>query len=601
MIKVKFHKQVNRIAVAYANLLFVTLILTSIGCKDSQTQQENLNAAQSTNATDPAMSQTASQVAASTKGAATKAFIPKSSEVMEKLGLNDLAIEEKQVDPKIAIANEKEENRKRNAVLDRQRRWIQAQELPREVWEVQYLGNKPVGYTHERTKGSAIGNDGILRIESSALMRISKAKEKLEQRLNLTSVEQFDGKLRSFEMEFIQGDKKEKTIGNVVLDRLRLQIEKNGGVQTRELPWRPEIGGPFAIMQSLRRRPMKPNETRELEMIDPLLGDVVAVTLVAGDYLSTPRLDGEQISMLEIRSTAVFDKQQQKTVLWVDEKGETQKSLASQIDIRSFRCEESMVARIRDAILIENKTSEPISLAGPTSGIESLPEVTFKITHTEGDAFRVIPQDEYQVLKSAAPFDITIRVERPPVLALDFNPLSEQKFLSDPSYRAGTPILQIDDMIIKRIADESLANESLGKNPVQRLVLGVGNWLATKTDFSPAMETASETARARRGSSNEHAILLAAVLRSQGIPSRVVTGLRFRPGSKPPALEYHAWTEFEYDKRWLAVDAMQPTGEVNSTYLRIAESAMSSFNPYEVMLQTFAVLPKLTFAIEGQK
>jgi hypothetical protein len=346
---------------------------------------------------------------------------------------------------------------------------------------------------------------------------------------------------------------------------------------------------------------MKPNETRELEMIDPLLGDIVEVTLVSGDYLNTPRLDGEQISMLEVRSTAVFDKQQQKTVLWVDEKGETQKSLASQIDIRSFRCEESMVARIRDAILMESKSSEPIPLAGQTSGIESLPEVMFKITHTEGDAFRVVPQDEYQVLKSAAPFDITIRVARPPVLTLDFKPVSEQKFITDPSYRGETPILQINDTIIKRIADESLANDSLGTNPVQRLVLGVGKWLATKTEFSPAMETASETARARRGSSNEHAILLAAVLRSQGIPSRVVTGLRFRPGSEPPALEYHAWTEFEYDKRWLAVDAMQPTGEVNSTYLRISESSMSSFNPYEVMLQTFAVLPKLTFAIEGQK
>jgi hypothetical protein len=115
------------------------------------------------------------------------------------------------------------------------------------------------------------------------------------------------------------------------------------------------------------------------------------------------------------------------------------------------------------------------------------------------------------------------------------------------------------------------------------------------------MESASETARARRGSSNEHAILLAAVLRSQGIPSRVVTGLRYRPGSKPAALEYHAWTEFEHDKRWLAVDATQPSGEVNSTYIRITESSMSSFNPYEAMLATFDVLPKLSFAIESQK
>jgi len=597
MIKTQIHTSGNLCLIVSFVFLFATLSVASIGCNKT-TPNENVS---NTNVEKTELADQISETGKSTAAPSTKTPPQKNSAVMEQLGLNDLAIEAKGIDPNIAIASEKEDNRKRNATLDRQRRWIQTQELPREVWEVQYLGNKPVGYTHERTKGSAIGNEGIVLIESSALMRILKAKEKLEQRLNITSVEQVDGKLRSFEMEFTQGDTKEKTTGTVVLDRLRLQIEKKGGLQVREIPWRIEIGGPFAIMQSLRRRPMKPNETRELEMIDPLLGDIVAVTLVAGDYLSTPRLDGEQISMLEVRSTAVFDKQQQKTVLWVDEKGETQKSLASQIDIRSFRCEESMFDRVRDAIFMENKTVRSITLAGQTNGFESLPDVIFNITYAEGDAFRVIPQDEYQVLKSASPFDVTIRISRPPILMQDFDPVSEQEFLSDPSYRGATPLLQINDTIIKRIADESLANESLGTNPLQRLVHGVGKWVSTKTDFIPAMETASETARARRGSSNEHAILLAAVLRTQGIPSRVVTGLRYRIGSEPPALEYHAWTEFENNKRWLAVDATQPSGEVDSTYIRITESAMSSFNPYEVMVPTFVILPKLTVAIESKK
>ena len=597
MIKTKVYPSANHRLVASFFFLFAALSVASNGCNRTNPNEKDSNIVGGK----PELADRISDTDPYTNSPSKKTSTQKSSVVMEQLGLNDLAIDAKEFDPEIAVTSEKQDNRKRNATLDQQHRWIQTQELPREVWEVQYLGNKPVGYIHERTKGSLIGDESILRIESSQLMRISKAKEKLEQRLNIASVEKIDGKLRSFEMEFAQGDTKEKTIGNIVLDRLRLQTEKKGVVQLREIPWRPEIGGPFAIMQTLRRRPMKPNETRELEMIDPLLGDIVAVTLVAGDYLSTPRLDGEHISMLEVRSTAVFDKQQQKTVLWVDEKGETQKSLASQIDVRSFRCEESMLGRVRDAIFMESKTAQPITLAGQANGIERFPDIIFKITHTEGDAFRVIPQDEYQVLISSAPFDVTIRVSRPPVLEQDFEPVSEQKFLSDPSYRGATPLLQINDTIIKRLADESLANESLGTNPVQRLLRGVEKWISTKIEFLPAMETASETARARRGSSNEHAILLAAVLRTQGIPSRVVSGLRYRLGSEPPAMEYHAWTEFENNKRWLAVDAMQPSGEVNSTYIRITESAMSSFNPYQVMLPTFAILPKLSFAIESQR
>jgi len=521
--------------------------------------------------------------------------------VMDKLGLNDIAITKEVVESKVALQKEKSKKRVLDDSSIPRRRWIQTSEVPRETWEVQYLGNTPVGFTHERVKGSAIGTDGTLRIESTSLMRVLKGNEKLNQKLEITSLEQVNGKLKSIELQFVQGEDIQKTTAIVTLDRMRIRTESKEGIRSRDIVWHPDTGGPFSIMQSLKRRPMKAGETRELDMFDPLLGGIVAVTLVAGDYVNTPKLEGEQISMLEIRSMAVFEKRQQQTLLWVDEKGESLKSYASRLDVRSFRCEESMAYRVRDSLRSDLKSPIDIPIKGDPTGIESMPELILRIGHKDGDGFRVIPQDEYQILQTVAPFDVTLRIARAPVLGSERKLDPNAVFVSDPSFRGPTPLLQSDDYVITRIAEESLVNEDLGKWPLERLVHGVATWMKEKTPFTPAMKTAAEAARAFRGSANEHAILLAAVIRTQGIPSRVVSGMRYRPGSSPPVMEYHAWTELEMGGRWIAVDATQPSGEVNSTYVRLTASSMSSYNPYEAMLPTLEILEKLTFTVESPK
>lgn len=519
---------------------------------------------------------------------------------LEKLGLSDLAVTGKPLGSELAEAIE---NKKRNLAdsLTRRRNWIQAQEIPRETWEVQYRGNTPIGYSFNRVKNSALGTEGILRIDSTSLLRISNDNENVTQQVKVSSVEQTDGKLRSIEMERIAGDITESLVATVALDRLRIRIENKDGLRSRDIPWRAEIGGPFTIIETLKGTPLKPGETRELDMLDPLLNRIVAVTLVAGDYVNSPKLDGEPVSMLEIRSNTVFENRELQTVFWVDEKGEILKTFTSQLDLRSFKCEESMAYRVRDSLLSDSRVPPKIEIKGDTQGIENLSQIFLRVGHKEGDTFRLVPHDEHQKIQTVAPFDVTYIVTRTPVLDNEFTLDPEQRFVSDPSYRGPTPLLQANDIVINRIAEKSLKNEELGAQPLKRLVHGVKGWIKEQTPFTPSMKTAAETARSFRGSANEYAILLAAVVRTQGIPSRVVSGVRCRPGSQPPVMEYHAWTEVEAHGTWVAVDATQPDGEINATYLRLTESSMSNYNPYEVMLPTLDLLDKLSFSIETPK
>ena len=69
-------------------------------------------------------------------------------------------------------------------------------------------------------------------------------------------------------------------------------------------------------------------------------------------------------------------------------------------------------------------------------------------------------------------------------------------------------------------------------------------------NLSTAFASASEVARTRIGDCSEHGVLLAAMLRADGIPARVAHGLVFVPGfgkKKQGAFGWHMWTQAMID------------------------------------------------------
>ena len=72
------------------------------------------------------------------------------------------------------------------------------------------------------------------------------------------------------------------------------------------------------------------------------------------------------------------------------------------------------------------------------------------------------------------------------------------------------------------------------------------SFYVTRKNFSVGFASASEVARKREGDCTEHGILLAALGRAMGIPSRVVSGLVYVDEFKgvEKAMVYHMWTQF---------------------------------------------------------
>lgn len=105
---------------------------------------------------------------------------------------------------------------------------------------------------------------------------------------------------------------------------------------------------------------------------------------------------------------------------------------------------------------------------------------------------------------------------------------------------------------------------ALGEGPrerAERLAALVHREIAAKS-LDTGFATASEVARTRTGDCTEHAVLLAALLRAEGIPSRVVSGLVYleEMAGARDVFGYHMWTQALIDGRWVDLDATAAPG-----------------------------------------
>ncbi len=94
-------------------------------------------------------------------------------------------------------------------------------------------------------------------------------------------------------------------------------------------------------------------------------------------------------------------------------------------------------------------------------------------------------------------------------------------------------------------------------------------------------DPASKVLVSHQGDCTEHAVLLAALARARGLPSRVVSGLVQinNWGGYEAVFGYHAWTEVWIDGQWLSLDAALQQAPADVSHIALNVSALNSSDP----------------------
>lgn len=125
-----------------------------------------------------------------------------------------------------------------------------------------------------------------------------------------------------------------------------------------------------------------------------------------------------------------------------------------------------------------------------------------------------------------------------------------------------------------------------------------------KKDMSVGFATATEVARTKVGDCTEHGVLLAALLRAAGIPSRVCSGLVAIPGRNGEVIfGYHMWTEGLYADDgtvcWHALDAaIDAKRPFDATHILFSTSSLQDEQTMNFMVAYAPLLNRLKVDIE---
>ncbi len=153
----------------------------------------------------------------------------------------------------------------------------------------------------------------------------------------------------------------------------------------------------------------------------------------------------------------------------------------------------------------------------------------------------------------------SVLADRDGAVVLQVDPAGTASGDPDEADLQPTRWLQSDDPAIRALARDAVGWRRDPARQMARLERRVREHITSKS-LRVGYASALETLQRREGDCTEHAVLLAALARSVGIPARVATGIAYTPslGERRHVFVPHAWVFAWIDGRWQGYDAALP-------------------------------------------
>ncbi len=177
--------------------------------------------------------------------------------------------------------------------------------------------------------------------------------------------------------------------------------------------------------------------------------------------------------------------------------------------------------------------------------------------------------------------------------------------LKNEAYTACSATLNCKDPEIKKIAAEAV--KGAGDSPLDKAkaIRAFVYKFINKKDLDVGFATATEVVRSHKGDCTEHGVLVAALLRANGIPSRVAAGLIYADqfaGGKD-IFAYHMWAQALVDVNgkptWVDVDGTLPNDRTfDATHIALAVASLADGDTQDSFMTLATMLGRLKIKVE---
>lgn len=461
----------------------------------------------------------------------------------------------------------------------------------KESWEAAYQGKQKIGFQRSLIDRVDANGQAVIHVRVDCKLSIKRFSDMAVMYMAVDSYETLDGRLYAIDSTMKMGGDANKTIGKLEAGgKFKITAQTPGKSTDQIIDWQPDVLGPYAHERLLREKPMKPGETRTYKTFLPEANQIATMTLKALQTESTAFPNGKPRDLLKVESTN--DKVPLNTTFWMDDKGDIVKTSTPFIGtvLETFRVNKS------EAVDEAGGEAADLGVASLVKPDRPIPRahnrdraVTYKLTFGEKKGADELPAASYQEILERKDNVVRINGHHSDPSKTESDKSPGEEFLSPNGF------LQSDNPKIRDAATTAIGNATTQWQKATR----IERWVhenVTQKDFTVGFATAGEVIETRRGDCTEHAVLLAAMCRAVGVPSRVAMGLVYLESSN--VFGYHMWAEVFINGDWIPLDGTLGQGGIGGGHIKLGDSSLKGASALSAFLPIFNVIGKLKIEVE---
>ncbi|MFN7449462.1 MAG: transglutaminase-like domain-containing protein [Pirellula sp.] len=463
--------------------------------------------------------------------------------------------------------------------------WSGELNLPYQVWEMTFVGNAPAGYSSRRVFAPT-NRDKNLKIELESTVHVQRAGKLVRQRLEVKSTELTNGKLVSISGSLVSGDIKREFVAINSDDVLTIEATTDGAKSRTEIKLDDNVRGPFAVEQSLIRKPLKSGEIRSIRYFDPMIGKVVESQLEGLDFNKSSTMLGPSMELLEVSVSNRDGNQVGKSKLWMNRDGRVIKTSFPELNLRVFQVEEKLAnefSKTSDLQFVPSLTC-PLELGSNgdtyTAALSQNDSIVYRLTHVTEDPTPIVSKKTNQRVRSvptARTCDITLfRVDKnkdlPVGIEREINPSKAAKLTSDWCDTESSIAADFFDSFRSGLTEEATKDKFLTVEHFRQAIMQRYETI----EFDREIRKLPQISRAKKLDGFEHALLFASMCRKSGIPARIAIGMVYNQDGSTPQMRLHGWVEYFVKDRWYPADSSQSSTKAELDRIKIRDSHADS-------------------------
>lgn len=446
-------------------------------------------------------------------------------------------------------------------------------------WYAVMMAGAKSGHMHNTFERTERDGKEIIRTKTDMTMIAGRGEVQIQVNMLQTTEETLDGEPLRFTSKQTMAKVATVTQGTFSNGKVRI-VEKQFGffptdAKTYDLPKGAKMS--WGAYREQIAHGLDPGSKFEISIYEPTLApDKLITTQVEVHEKESLDLFGRKVDgirttqKMQLPGTALGE-MNLSTTTWLTEEGEVLKMRMSimNIDVDLVACSKAVALSKNDPADLMTDT-----LIRATGDADS-DAATMRFRLEWDQDMPAMPETDMQkVVKREDKSAVLVNTRYSARPKTPGKPLTDEE---KERYLAATSTLNHKDPQVARLAKKAAAGETDPEKLADQLRRFVSDYVKSK-NLSVGFATASEVARSKEGDCSEHGVLLAALGRAVGIPSRVATGYVHAEEflGQENIFVGHLWTQFHINGQWVDVDAALHQTDVDPTHIVFAVSEEST-------------------------